>query len=51
VAASSGLPEIAQTAAAGIRDLAFVGMGASLLFSRRDRFNADPERFVWPTER
>jgi hypothetical protein len=47
VAASSGLPEIAQTTAAGVRDVAFAGMGASLLFSRRGRFNADHERFVW----
>ncbi len=31
VAASSGAPEIAQTASAGLRDLAFLGMGAALL--------------------
>jgi hypothetical protein len=31
VASSSVLPEIAQTASAGVRDLAFAGMGASLL--------------------
>jgi hypothetical protein len=31
VAASSGLPDLAQTASAGVRDLAFAGMGASLL--------------------
>jgi hypothetical protein len=37
VAASSGLPEAAQTAAAGVRDAAFVGMGASVLFARRSR--------------
>jgi hypothetical protein len=37
VAVSSGLPEASQTAAAGVRDLAFAGMGASLLFARRGR--------------
>jgi hypothetical protein len=37
VAASSGLPEAAQTAAAGVRDAAFVGMGASVLFTRGSR--------------
>jgi hypothetical protein len=31
VAASSGLPDLAKTASAGIRDLAFAAMGASLL--------------------
>jgi hypothetical protein len=35
VGAASGLPEIAQTAAAGVRDLAFAGMGAALLSARR----------------
>jgi hypothetical protein len=35
VAASSVLPVIAQTASAGVRDLAFAGMGASLLGARR----------------
>lgn len=30
VAITSGLPEVAQTAAAAVRDLAFIGMGASL---------------------
>ncbi|MEA2580875.1 MAG: hypothetical protein QOE83_1767 [Actinomycetota bacterium] len=35
VAASSGLPEVAQTMAAGVRDLAFAGMGASLLLAHR----------------
>jgi hypothetical protein len=35
VAVSSGLPGIAQTASAGVRDLAFGGMGASLLLARR----------------
>jgi hypothetical protein len=35
VAASSGLPDIAQTASAGVRDLAFAGMGVSVLHSRR----------------
>lgn len=35
VAVSSGLPDIVQAAAAGVRDLAFAGMGASLLFARR----------------
>jgi hypothetical protein len=33
VAASSGLPDLAKTASAGIRDLAFAAMGASLLHS------------------
>ncbi len=37
VAVSSVLPEIAQTAAAGVRDLAFAGMGASLLLARRPK--------------
>ena len=37
VAASSVLPEIAQTAAAGIRDLAFASMGASLLLARQPK--------------
>lgn len=35
IAVSSGLPQLAQTASAGVRDLAFVGMGASLLASPR----------------
>jgi hypothetical protein len=35
VAASSVLPAIAQTVSAGVRDLAFAGMGASLLGARR----------------
>jgi tryptophan-rich sensory protein len=35
VAASSGLSDVAQTASAGIRDLAFAGMGASLLATFR----------------
>jgi hypothetical protein len=35
VASSSALPEVAQTASAGVRDLAFAGMGASLLGARR----------------
>jgi hypothetical protein len=34
IAASSGLPDLVQTAAAGVRDLAFAGMGASLVLSR-----------------
>jgi hypothetical protein len=37
VAASSGLPDALQTASAGVRDLAFAGMGASLLHARRAR--------------
>ncbi len=37
VAASSGLPEAAQTVSAAVRDLAFAGMGASLVFARRGR--------------
>jgi hypothetical protein len=35
VTASSGLPEVVQTLAAGMRDLAFAGMGASLLSAHR----------------
>jgi hypothetical protein len=42
VAASSGLPEIAQTAAAGVRDIAFAGMGASVLFARRMQVQRGP---------
>jgi hypothetical protein len=38
VAASSALPAVAQVASAGVRDLAFAGMGTSLLLaSRRQR--------------
>jgi len=37
VAASSGLPEAVQTAPAGVRDAALVGMGASLWLARRER--------------
>jgi hypothetical protein len=37
VGASSVLPAIAQTASAGVRDLAFAGMGASLLLPSRGR--------------
>jgi hypothetical protein len=37
IAVSSGLPDAAQTASAGVRDLAFAGMGASLLVARRRR--------------
>ena len=36
VGVSFGLPEIAQTAAAGVRDLAWAGMGASLLLAGRE---------------
>ncbi len=35
IAVSSGLSQLAQTASAGVRDLAFAGMGASLLASPR----------------
>jgi hypothetical protein len=42
MAASSGLPPLAQTASAGIRDLAFAGMGASVLVSRRRRRDVAP---------
>lgn len=35
VAVSSGLPDIAQTASAGVRDLGFASMGASLLVTGR----------------
>jgi hypothetical protein len=44
VAVSSGLPDSAQTAAAGVRDLAFAGMGASLLFARRGRLRRSGSR-------
>jgi hypothetical protein len=37
VAASSGLPDAAQTVAAGVRDAAFAAMGAKALLSRRSR--------------
>jgi hypothetical protein len=37
IAVSSGLPDAAQTASAGVRDLAFAGMGASLLVAQRRR--------------
>jgi hypothetical protein len=37
VGVSSVLPAIAQTASAGVRDLAFAGMGAALLPSRGRR--------------
>jgi hypothetical protein len=40
VAVSSGLPAIAQVASAGVRDVAFAGMGASLLLARRDQRRA-----------
>jgi hypothetical protein len=42
VAVSSGLSDIAQTASAGVRDLALAGMGASLIFGRRTRAAARP---------
>jgi hypothetical protein len=42
MAASSGLPPLAQTASASIRDLAFAGMGASVLVSRRRRRDVAP---------
>jgi hypothetical protein len=35
VAASSGLPDAVQMVSAGVRDVAFAGMGAALLFRRR----------------
>jgi hypothetical protein len=37
VAASAGLTDVAQTASAGVRDLAFFGMGSSLLLARLGR--------------
>jgi hypothetical protein len=46
VAASSGLPEAAQTAAAGVRDMAFAAMGASVLFARRSRLPSSSEQLV-----
>jgi hypothetical protein len=44
VAVSSGLPDVAQTASAGVRDLAFAGMGASLLLARRGRMHRSGHR-------
>lgn len=44
VAVSSGLPDIAQTASAGLRDLAFAGMGASLLLAGRGRMRRSAPR-------
>ena len=47
VAVSSRLPDIAQTASAAVRDLAFGGMGASLLLARRG--SSDVAVFpIWP---
>jgi hypothetical protein len=37
VAVSSALPALAQVAPAGVRDLAFAGMGTSLLLAGRRR--------------
>lgn len=57
VGASSGLPEIAQTAAAGVRDVAWAGMGASLLLAGRavglseTRFRSRPGRGASGRER
>lgn len=46
LAATAGAPDVVRTAAAGVRDLAFAGMGASLLVSGRrrapDRQPSDP---------
>jgi surface polysaccharide O-acyltransferase-like enzyme len=44
--ASAALPDGAQTAAAGVRDLAFAGMGGSLLVSPRARRLSLPWRHV-----
>jgi hypothetical protein len=44
VAVSSGLPDVAQTASAGVRDFAFAGMGASLLLARRGRMHRSGHR-------
>lgn len=57
IAASSGLPDVARTASSGIRDVAFAGMGASLLTAHRpgsrsprsdsvqeDAFGDEPDR-------
>jgi hypothetical protein len=46
VAASSGLPDLAKTASAGIRDLAFAAMGASLLHGRWRVTSTPGLRFV-----
>jgi hypothetical protein len=37
IAVASVLPDLAQTLAAGVRDLAFAGMGAALLLHPRNR--------------
>lgn len=44
IAASSGLPDVAQTASAGVRDLAFAAMGASLLVTARRARQRDHNR-------
>jgi hypothetical protein len=46
VAASSGLPDLVKTASAGIRDLAFAAMGASLLNGSWRRTSTPGLRFV-----
>jgi len=46
VAVSSGLPDIVQTASAGVRDLAFGAMGVSLLVHRRDLLTPSGRRDV-----
>jgi Ca2+/Na+ antiporter len=48
IAASSALPDLAQTVSAGVRDLAFVGMGASLLNGRLRRTVTTPVRLEPP---
>ena len=49
VAISSGLPDIVQTTSAGVRDLAFAAMGASLLFARRERLRRSSSRDLAPS--
>jgi hypothetical protein len=50
VTVSSGLPDLAQTASAGGRDVAFAGMGASLLFARRGQLRRSGSRDLAQTD-
>lgn len=55
LAVSSGLPDFAQTASAGVRDLAFASMGASLLITsrrgKRPAHSDEPNRAPAPSTR
>jgi hypothetical protein len=50
VGVSSGLPEISQTVAAGVRDLAWAGMGVSLLVASGSHRDAATPRSEVTTE-